>query len=496
MRLSLLWWDDEFNDASSAKGREATSAAPGLSRVCRSCWQTGSPKQQTHCSWMDCWSEPHSLESWRAYNYPHVATVYWSLYRSARWANPPLATRRPWEWYLRRAHATSLAVWKWGGDPWTKKQGGGVGTAQWGLMVGSAFELVLSDLLREGWGAEAAELQVVVEKRMRVWLSMPFPYGSEFAWDSTGHEEIATWLLRFGRVAEAALVKDAVTAYVSSTPHWGFCGSARRWWDFTINGAEARGNERVLHHYAGALNSVPLYAHALQADPANGWLWRLAHCASAGSLTNIRADGSASMGFHAELMARDAYSADFGVGFYGHWRNAGAHLVCVGDGLGWACLGCDLASLRSSVHSSLRAVPERAPWRATGTDADGSKCFARGEARVISRDAFGRRAYLQPLRLVLVSEGARMTRFDLAWGGAGGDALGSVSITVVPAFEGATHSLLGLSADGAAPPRIASVRCVSPHCAFAPVLLPAAAGFVNISLGGASVEVAIELRAR
>ena len=123
-------------------------------------------------------SQEHSLESWRAYNYPHVTTVYWSLYRSARYASPPLARRRPWQWYLRRAHATALAVWRWGGDPWTKKQGNGVGTAQWGLMVGSVFELVLSDLRREGWAEEAASLQEATEKRMAVWLSMPFPYGS------------------------------------------------------------------------------------------------------------------------------------------------------------------------------------------------------------------------------------------------------------------------------------------------------------------------------
>ena len=39
-----------------------------------------------------------------------------------------------------------------------------------------------------------------------------------------------------------------------------------------------------------------------------------------------RKDGSASMGWHADpdLLKRDAFSADFGIGFYGHWKNAGA----------------------------------------------------------------------------------------------------------------------------------------------------------------------------
>ena len=53
---------------------------------------------------------------------------------------------------------------------------------QWGLMVGSVFELVLTDLWREGWEEEAKELQLAVEKRMRIWcgpspssLKPPFP---------------------------------------------------------------------------------------------------------------------------------------------------------------------------------------------------------------------------------------------------------------------------------------------------------------------------------
>ena len=310
---------------------------------------------------MDCWSEEHSLESWRAYNYPHVTAVYWSLYRLGRYHQPPLVQLHNWSWYLTRAHATAVALWTRGGDPWTKKQGGGVGTAQWGVMVGSVFELLLTDLWREGWEREARALQETVERRMAVWLRMPFPYGSEFSWDSTGHEEISTWMLRFGRAREARQTLDAVAAYVSLTPHWAYCGSARRWWDcnaltltltltpilsltltrwdftinaltltltltltvtltltltrwdFTINGHTQRGNERVMHHYAAALNSIPFFDHALR-SPSDPWLWRLAQCAGGGTLSNIRPDGSASMGLHADpdLLHLDGFSADFG----------------------------------------------------------------------------------------------------------------------------------------------------------------------------------------
>ena len=57
VRLSLLYWTDEMSDPNSAIGKAVTAAAPGLAGVCRRCW----PKS---CSWMDCWSEEHSLESW------------------------------------------------------------------------------------------------------------------------------------------------------------------------------------------------------------------------------------------------------------------------------------------------------------------------------------------------------------------------------------------------------------------------------------------------
>ena len=295
---------------------------------------------------MDCWSESHSLETWRAYNYPHVTAVYWSLYRLGRWHSPAAD------------EAAAVAVVpaartrrRWPCGPTAATRGrrsrrNGTGTAQWGLMVGSVFELLLTDLYREGWVSEAREMQTFIEKRIGVWLKMPFPYGSEFAWDSTGHEEISTWMLRFGKIREAEQTTAAVTAYVSLSSHWAYCGSARRWWDFTINGALQRGNERGLHHYAAALNSVPIFELAQRAtdDDERAWLWRLAGCAG-GEHAHQRAagrlgvDGVARRPRRAE--ARRPKRADFGVGFYGHWKHAGSYLSC-SAALGWLCIGCDV----------------------------------------------------------------------------------------------------------------------------------------------------------
>ena len=474
VRLSQLYWTDAMNDAASAEGKAATAAAPGLAQVCRRCWPTS-------CSWMDCWSEEHSLETWRAYNYPHVAAVYWSLYRLARYHTPALTARHGWRWYLTRAHATSLALWTRGGDPWTKrkvpsncregsagcrhlfKQGNGTGTAQWGVMVGSVFELVLSDLWREGWEAQARQLQETVERRMAIWFKMPFPYGSEFSWDSTGHEEIATWMLRFGRHKEARQTMDAVAAYVSLSPHWAFCGSARRWWDFTINGYTQRGNERVMHHYAAALNSIPLFDHALR-SPSDPWLWRMAQCAGGGTLSNIRPDGSSSMGLHGDpdLLHLDAYSADFGPGFYGHWKNAGAYLTCSAE-LGWLCIGCDVVEAPDTPCDPSGGGGGGGGGGGSG-GGDGSG--GGGLVRVVPRDAFGRRVYLQPLGVMLVVDGAAALEVRLQLGGGGAARLAHVRLAPSPASS--THAMLQLTADGGrAEARRVKLACDAP-CGFEP----------------------------
>ena len=67
------------------------------------------------------------------------------------------------------------------------------------------------------------------------WTDNPFPFGSEFSWDSTGQEEDYVWGRYFGATAEdrdrktngvaaadalANLTLAAVLAYVPSTPHW------------------------------------------------------------------------------------------------------------------------------------------------------------------------------------------------------------------------------------------------------------------------------------
>jgi len=380
VRLSMLYWSDEIERDGSEMAAAVQRATPSLYATCHKCWATCSKKRDC-CYWMHCWSEEHSLENWRAYNYPHVTALYWSLYRVGRHFSPPLTRRQSWRYYLEQAGRTAVAMWKFGGK----------GTSQWGLMVGSIFALVYADLVREGMSELAAELDGVRNTRMKKWLALEFPYGSEFPWDSTGHEEIHTWLLMHQHHLAANRTVQAVLAYSSVVPHWAYCGSARRYWDFTINGKTQWGNEREFHHYGSTLNAVAVL-DSYRAYPARSHLLRLGACALLGHLSNIHPSGAASMAWHGDpsLLRRDAYSGDYGIGLYGYWRSAAAYLDC-SVWRGWECMLCDIVG-----------SPQ-----ADGAEEPGSVSdVCGGRVTIAPRDALRRRAYIARLGLTISVEGA------------------------------------------------------------------------------------------
>ena len=383
VRLSMLYWSDAID---AARDGPAEHFAPALHKTCHKCWATCSKKRDC-CYWMHCWSEEHSLENWRAYNYPHVAVGYWALYRLGRHYSPPLTKRADWRFYLEQAARTTIAMYKFGGR----------GTSQWGLMVGSIFALVLRDLEREGMASLASEVERIKERRMAKWMSMPFPYGSEFPWDSTGHEEIHTWLMRDGKYAAANKTVQAVLAYSSVVPHWAYCGSARRYWDFTINGKTQWGNEREFHHYGSTLNGIAVL-DSYRAYPSRHHLLQLGSCSLLGHLSNIHPSGAASMAWHGDpgLLRRDGYSGDYGPGLYGYWRSAASYVACIPPH-GWQCVLCDV--------QEVQPLMDDAPMREVDLS-ETSGCDGFKKLRVTPRDAFQRRVYLAPLGLLVSVEAA------------------------------------------------------------------------------------------
>ena len=131
------------------------------------------------------WNREVAYKTDRAYNYVHVAATYWALYRAGR-ANPGLLKgRHKWEWYLDQAYGTIMRC-----------VGEGVRDvlhSRDGLMGETVFGEVLKDLKREGKGDKAVALEDAMRSRARNWDGMAVPFGSEMAWDSTGHEGVWYW---------------------------------------------------------------------------------------------------------------------------------------------------------------------------------------------------------------------------------------------------------------------------------------------------------------
>lgn len=256
-------------------------------------------------SWTS-WPLKEAADLGRAYNYPHVAIVHWVLYRLAR-DHQGLTHQHDWNWYLDHAALTATAMMEQA--PYY---------TQFGLMEGEVFVEILKDLRREGRTEQADRIEALMHKREAVWKSLRYPFGSEMAWDSTGQPEVYAWLTYFGDNKKADVTRDAILAYDPTLPSWGYNGNARRYWDFLYGGKVAR-IERQVHHYGSALNAVPLFT-AYRKAPEDFYMLRVAYGGMMGALTNIDRDGFGSAAFHSDpdMMRFDAYSGDYGMGYFGH----------------------------------------------------------------------------------------------------------------------------------------------------------------------------------
>jgi Family of unknown function (DUF5695) len=281
-------------------------------------------------SWTS-WNQKASEQVDRSYDYPHVAAAYWVLYRLAR-NHRGLVTNHPWEWYLTHAYETAMAMTKYAS-----------GLGIFGQMEGDIFLEILSDLKREGMTAQAGSLEAQMRLRSDRWRKEPYPFGSEMPWDSTGQEEVYAWTKYFGYQDKAEVTLNAILGYDPAIPHWGYNGSARRYWDF-IFAAKDRRLERQLHHYGSGLNAIPLLAEYRE-HPDDLYLLRVGYGGTMGALTDIDQEGFASAAFHAfpDMLKSDPLSGDYGPNFFGHAWNTATYVVDSPQ-LGWLAFGGNLKS--------------------------------------------------------------------------------------------------------------------------------------------------------
>lgn len=275
------------------------------------------------------WNKKDSERVDRSYDYPHVAAANWVLYRLAR-NNQALVTNHPWGWYLDHAYEASVAMVKYAPV-----------YAEFGQMEGDIFLLILDDLKREGLTAQAADLESKMRDRVNHWRTIAYPFGSEMPWDSTGQEEVYAWMKYFGYNDKAEVTLNAILGYDPTIPHWGYNGSARRYWDFIYAAKDSR-LERQLHHYGSGINAIPVLS-AYRESPDDFYLLRVGYGGTMGALTNIDQEGFASAAFHSfpDMLAFDPLSGDYGPNFFGHALNTATYIVHHSE-FGWLAFGGNL----------------------------------------------------------------------------------------------------------------------------------------------------------
>ena len=276
-------------------------------------------------SWTS-WNKKASEQVDRSYDYPHVAAAYWVLYRLSR-NHEGLVTNHPWDWYLSHAYETSIAMTNYAAD-----------LGVFGQMEGDIFLQILSDLKREGWKQQADDLEAKMRIRTDRWRKEAYPFGSEMPWDSTGQEEVYAWTKYFGYQDKAEVTLNAILGYDPAIPHWGYNGSARRYWDF-IFAAKDRRLERQLHHYGSGLNAIPVLA-AYREHPDDFYLLRVGYAGTMGALTDIDQEGFASAAFHGfpDMLKSDPLTGDYGPNFFGHAWNTATYVVDHPQ-FGWLAFG-------------------------------------------------------------------------------------------------------------------------------------------------------------
>ena len=325
-----------------------------------------------------CMTEAQANATYRGFNYPHQIATWYAMYRTAR-NHPRLKTAQSWEWYLARAANTTIRL----------------GYARIGYMDGTVTREVLRSLLEEAegapdtlWAALGAKILAGEKYRADYFKSAPNPYGSEFGYDTTGQEEVVVWQLYFGYDDDASRTINHVLQYMRPLPNWAYNGGA-------VAGDVANGGKWLVTagtgvgefgkmHYRAGLNQIPL-VEWFRRHPDDLQTLEIAVGAMSGQMGNIDETGAPAIYFHAfpHVMEHDAYSGDYGLGFFGSSLEASATLVLHKD-LGPLCYLCDLVG-------------------DSPTSGGGAAAFD-GDYALIPRDAYRQRVYLEPLGLYLQAD--------------------------------------------------------------------------------------------
>jgi hypothetical protein len=266
-------------------------------------------------------------------------------------------------------------------------------------------------------------------------------------WDSTGQEEVYAWTKYFGYRDKAEVTLDAILGYDPAIPHWGYNGSARRYWDFIFAGGDRR-LERQLHHYGSALNAIPLLAE-YRDHPDDFYLLRVGYGGTMGPLTDIDQEGFGAVAWHAfpDMLRPDPLSGDYGPNFFGYVWNTATYIVHHPE-FGWLAFGGNLKS-------------------------------AGDEIRVTPLDAYRARVYVAPFGLWLTLDAGKFEGVEV------NTKTGMVRVALAPATKFTPTALLRVEQ----PAKLAGVPQYHPRQGF-----KLARGAYVVPLGKAATWVELSAR--
>lgn len=365
-----------------------------------------------------CMDEGNANATYRVFNFPHHTASYYAMYRVARY-HSNIKTEKTWQWYLARAANTTIKF----------------GAPTVGVMDGTIFREVLARLKEEAgadpssqegrfFATAASTIEANMRTRAASFASKEYPYGSEFAFDTTGQEEVVVWLMHFagqegGKANYTAAAKrtvDHILSYMRTFPSWAYNGASRSWGDLGNNGKwmvskstasnfQTRGN----FHYRSGLNQIPLIEW-YRANPDDLLLLRIAMGAQAGQLTNVDSEtGAPSMMLHMlpHVLEFDPHSGDYGLGFFGISLETGSYFVDDAD-MGELCFQCELAASSTSAALATTTAAASAPTTTTTTSSTSVT-----PTTFSPTDAYRQRSFIEPLALYLEADAGRFKTISI-----------------------------------------------------------------------------------
>ncbi len=272
------------------------------------------------------WTEERSKESYRTYNYPHVANIYHALYRIGK--RYGLTTQKNPIEYLRLAHRTCIKWFNTG--PWKHV----------GVMCGSNAINILEDLKQEQMHKEYDGLLEEMQKCTQVFADTPYPYSSELFVDQTAHEHVYFFTAYFGHEEKSRKTLQVIQALRG--------GNQPVWFRY---GNDLRGDNAGW--YTEALNSMPL----LRGFEETGNMDMLikGYAGAMGVTANLLPDG---MGFGRFLSTPGVFAyeppktLDNGIGMYGFFKAAKAYIL-EDASFGLIGCGCTVQSAGGRITASL-----------------------------------------------------------------------------------------------------------------------------------------------